>query len=77
MFNDVFHLHQQTNPSCGGRLDFDYASEQQIMMCWREKVKCDRCDYVSQRYNLYEEIKNRKGRKKICNSQRRTLYWSE
>ena len=64
MFNDVFHQHQQTSPSCGGRLDFDYNSEQQRMLCWREKVKCDRCEYVSQRYNLYDEIKTGKAGRK-------------
>ena len=64
MLNEVFHQHQQTSPSCGGQLDFDYASEQQRMLCWREKVICDRCQYESQMYNLYEEIKTGKpGRK--------------
>ena len=64
MLNEVFHQHQQISPSCGGRLDFDYASEQQRMLCWREKVICDRCQYESQMYNLYEEIKTGKpGRK--------------
>ena len=64
MLNEVSHQHQQTSPSCGGRLDFDYASEQQRMLCWREKVICDRCQYESQMYNLYEEIKTGKpGRK--------------
>ena len=64
MLNEVFHQHQQTSPSCSGRLDFDYASEQQRMLCWREKVICDRCQYESQMYNLYEEIKTGKpGRK--------------
>ena len=34
------------------------------MLCWREKVICDRCQYVSQRYNLYDEIETGKpGRK--------------
>ena len=37
MFSEVFRQHQQTSPSCGGRLDFDYASEQQRMLCWKEK----------------------------------------
>ena len=30
------------------------------MLCWREKVICDRCQYESQMYNLYEEIKTGK-----------------
>ena len=64
MINEVFHQHHQTSPSCGGRLDFDYSSEQQRMLCWRERVICDRCQYISQIYNLYEEIKTgRPGRK--------------
>ena len=34
------------------------------MLCWREKVICDRFQYVSQMYNLYEKIKTGKpGRK--------------
>lgn len=56
MFNEVFHEHQQTSPYCAGRLDFDYASEEQRMLCWREKVICDHCHYTSKRYNLYNEI---------------------
>ena len=64
MFNEVFREHQQTSPYCEGRLDFDYANEEQRMLCWREKVICDRCQYVSQRYNLYDEIETGKpGRK--------------
>ena len=64
MFNEVFREHQQTSPYCEGRLDFDYANEEQRMLCWREKEICDRCQYVSQRYNLYDEIETGKpGRK--------------
>ena len=34
------------------------------MLCWREKVICHRCQYVSQMYNLYEEIEAGKPRRK-------------
>ena len=59
MLNKVFHKHQQTSPSWSGRLDFDYAREQE---CYVEekKVICDRCQYVSHMYNLYEELKTGK-----------------
>ena len=64
MFNEVFRQHQQRSPDCRGRLDFDYATEQQISLCWREKIVCDQCPYTSQRYNLYDEIETGKpGRK--------------
>ena len=64
MFNEVFRQHQQRSPDCRGRLDFDYATEQQRSLCWREKIVCDQCPYTSQRYNLYDEIETGKpGRK--------------
>ena len=64
MFNEVFRQHQQRSPDCRGRLDFDYATEQQRSLCWREKIVCDQCRYTSQRYNLYDEIETGKpGRK--------------
>ena len=53
---EIFHQHQQTSPSYGKRLDFEYASEQQRMLCWREKVICDRCQYISQIYVLLSPI---------------------
>ena len=64
MFNEVFQEHKQRSPDCRGRLDFDYATEQQRSLCWREKVVCDQCPYTSQRYNIYDEIETGKpGRK--------------
>ena len=64
MFNEVFAEHQKTNPNCTGHLDFDYSSEEQRMLCWRERVICDQCHYMSTKYNLYNEIETGKvGRK--------------
>lgn len=64
MFNEVFAEHQKTSPNCTGRLDFDYSSEEQRMLCWRERVICDQCHYMSPKYNLYNEIETGKvGRK--------------
>ena len=76
MFNEVFREHQQTSPYCEGRLDFDYANEEQRQLCWREKVICDRCQYVSQRYNLYDEIETGKpGRKPATANAGSILGW--
>ena len=65
-------------------LDFDYATEQQRSLCWREKVVCDQCPYTSQRYNLYDEIETGKPGRKSATANvglniglKSNPYWTE
>ncbi|CAC5375536.1 unnamed protein product [Mytilus coruscus] len=65
LFTRAFHEHLEQSPGCKGNFQFDYDSEEQRTMCWREKVVCTMCKYESLMYPLYEEIgeEGKKGRK--------------
>ena len=64
MFNKVFKEHKDFRPKCPGNLSFDFTTEQQRGLCWREKVVCDRCKYKSPGFNLYKEVDSgKRGRK--------------
>ena len=60
MFNKVFKGHRDFRPKCPGNLSFDFTTEQQWGLCWRENVVCDRCKYNAPGFNLYKEVDNRK-----------------
>ena len=64
MFNKVFIEHRDFRPKCPGNLSFDFTTEQQRGLCWREKVVCNRCKYKSSGFILYKEVDSGKqGRK--------------
>lgn len=61
MFNTVVKQHRQhNNVPCDGDLSFDYSKEEKWGCCWRERVKCDSCSYVSPMFKLYEEVNSGK-----------------
>lgn len=55
MWNEAFREHCDQSPHCGGDLGFDMAAEQQIGLCWKERLRCQDCSYISAMYKLYEE----------------------
>lgn len=56
LFNESFREHSNYNSECVGSLQFDVAGEMQWGIGWRERLKCDGCNYVSRRHNLYDEV---------------------
>ena len=60
LFNEAIREHAATHPGCKGNLKFHQAGEVQRGFCWREQLKCDICQYISQRRKLYEEVKSSK-----------------
>ena len=56
MFNEAHREHMLTYKDCAGSLDWDSESEIQRGLAWRVQVKCNTCKYISQRYNLYNEV---------------------
>ena len=60
LFNEAIREHAATHPECKGNLKFHQAGEVQRGFCWWEQLKCDICQYISQRRNLYEEVKSSK-----------------
>ena len=66
MFNKVFKEHRDFRPKCPGNLGFDFTTEKQWGLCWREKVVCNRCKYKSPGFNLYEDVDSGKPRRKAA-----------
>jgi hypothetical protein len=56
MVNEVTREHVNRNPTCKGNLSFDFEKELQWGFCWKESVICDKCQYKSKLYNLYQEV---------------------
>ena len=63
-FNTVFKEHRDFRPKCPGNVSFDFTTELQRGLCWREKVVCDRRKDISPDFNLYKEVDSgKRGRK--------------
>lgn len=60
MINTVTREHLYISPRCTGNLNFDTAHAEQRGLAWRERAVCDKCNYCSSMYNLYEEIATEK-----------------
>ena len=60
MFNECFRQHQTRSPTCRGHLKVDTTAEKKWGLVWSERLKCDKCTYVSDIYRLYKVIENSK-----------------
>ena len=60
MWNEAIHQHFRQSPFCYGDLCFDKDGERKIGICWQERLKCERCQYVSATYKLYDEVESQK-----------------
>ena len=64
MFNKVDKEHRDFRLKCPGNLSFDFTTEQQWELCWREKLVRNGCKYKSPGFNLYKEVDSgKRGRK--------------
>ena len=68
MFNKVFKEHRDIRPKCPSNLSFDFTTEQQRGLCWREKVVCDICKYKSPGFSLYKEVDSGKWGQKAASA---------
>ena len=57
MINTATKKHRDRNPACQGNLSFDCTREEQRGLVWREGAVCDKCRYLSDMSNAYEEIR--------------------
>ena len=69
LWNEAFLQHRRFHRKCRGRLNWDMTGEVKKGFAWKERLCCDRCSYVSERHNLYDEVhRSRRGAKiATCN----------
>ncbi|VDI30806.1 Hypothetical predicted protein [Mytilus galloprovincialis] len=64
MWNSVFREHQRLHPNCNGFLQWNMEREEKFGFVNREEAMCDKCNYQSRKFKLYEEVQTKKpGRK--------------
>lgn len=64
MYVSEIKNHRLHNNECLGDLKFDCAASKKWGLCWRERLACTDCDFVSEYHKLYDEIDtHRQGRK--------------
>lgn len=55
-FNDCFKEHRDLFPTCDGDLFMDRGSEVKMGLCWKEKMICSKCTFISECKKLYYEV---------------------
>lgn len=60
MWNESFKKHLVENPSCTGDLYWETSREEQRGFVWRACLSCDKCQFISDKYKLYNEISSTK-----------------
>ena len=50
----------EKSPFSHGDLCFDKDGERKFGLCWQERLKFERCQYVSASHKLYDEVENQK-----------------
>ena len=53
--NKGWSEHASSHPRCKGRLLFNFPAEKQRGVCTRQQLKCNTCNYKSNKHNLYTE----------------------
>ena len=56
LWNEAVHEHVEKSRGCTGKLMFDETGEKKVGLCWRERLKCSDCPYVSTMHKLYTEV---------------------
>ena len=56
MFNEAFQQHGQETSECDGKLTWDMDTEERRGLATRIRLKCEKCSYLSNMYNLYMEL---------------------
>ena len=60
MWNEAIHQHFRQSPFCHGDPCFEKDGERKIGICWKKRLKCESCEYVSATHKLYDEVENQK-----------------
>ena len=55
MMNMGWREYASSHPRCKGRLIFNCPAEEQREVCTRQQLKCNTCNYKSNKHNLYTE----------------------
>ncbi|CAC5397278.1 unnamed protein product [Mytilus coruscus] len=64
LFSSEIRNHRLYNSECDGDLKFDAENEKQWGCVWRERLKCQKCDFESKYYRLYDVVEtNKRGQK--------------
>ena len=58
LWNSAIDGHRLFKKTCRGSLLWDAAGEQKWGLAWRERLKCDTCDYTSPTHKLYKEVES-------------------
>lgn len=59
LWNEAISEHRKQFAKCNGSLVWDEAGEVKRGLAWIERLKCNKCDYVSRQHKLYEEVKTK------------------
>jgi hypothetical protein len=54
MYVSEIKNHRLHNNECLGDLKFDCAASKKWGLCWRERLACTDCDFVSEYHKLYD-----------------------
>ena len=60
MFNNAVKQHRALKPKCSGDLVIDQDGEVKRGLVWKERLKCDKCNYVSDTHKLYKEVESQR-----------------
>ena len=60
MFNDAVKQHRAFKPKCSGDLLIDEDGEVKRGLVWKERLKCNKCTYVSYTHKLYKEVESKR-----------------
>ena len=60
LVNEATKQHRRLHPKCEGDLWIDEDAEVKWGLAWKERVKCDKCRYVSRTHKLYTEVESKK-----------------
>ena len=56
LINEVILGHANMPKNCDGTLHFDDASKRQVGICFKERLRCNKCEYRSPLHKLYNEV---------------------
>ena len=60
MYSDSGSRHNKLQPRCPGIPVVDSMYDIQVGLCWKQRTKCPKCNYLSPYYECYKTIKQKK-----------------
>ena len=58
LWNSAIDGHCLFKKTCRGSLQWDAAGEKKWGHAWRERLKCNTCDYISPTHKLYKKVES-------------------